>query len=288
MIETIEEAPLCLPFRHVAETVSARLPEGSCDAHFHVFEPGAPLISPRSYTPRQAPISAWKQMALALGIARGVLVQPSVYGTDNGVLLNALRSDPDSLRGVVVVSPDVTGVELDSMHAAGVRGIRINLRNPGGQGLESVPVLAERLKALGWHIQIQAGSEHFASIAKLAGGFGVTCVVDHAGFCDLTDGGRTAVQQLQRLMDSGNVFVKLSAPYRLARPPAYVGFAEVCHALAQSHPDRILWASDWPHTELFDEVPEDTALAANYLDWFEDDGLRHRFFVSNAAALYWA
>ena len=41
----------------------------------------------------------------ALGLGRAVLIQPSVYGTDNRALMDALGKHRQGLRGVAVVEP---------------------------------------------------------------------------------------------------------------------------------------------------------------------------------------
>jgi predicted TIM-barrel fold metal-dependent hydrolase len=82
-----------------------------------------------------------------------VLVQPSVYATDNSVMLSALRANPGLHRGVVVVDARVTDAELRDMHELGVRGVRFNMVSPVGNGAEMLDALAPRLRDIGWHVQ---------------------------------------------------------------------------------------------------------------------------------------
>ncbi|SHF73008.1 Predicted metal-dependent hydrolase, TIM-barrel fold [Kaistia soli DSM 19436] len=279
-----EDAPLCLPPRPLRNPRGLRLPEGTCDSHLHVFSAGAPLASPRSYTPQMRGIEDWVAVAESFGIARGVLVQPSVYGLDNHVLLDALAAHPAQLRGVVVVDPAISDAELGTLDRAGVRGIRINLRNKAGIGLDAAAALAPRIRARGWHLQFQVGPDAIDSVAALAARHDIAAVIDHLAFMPLDDAPRP-LATLQRALDDGRVHVKISAPYRLpgTAPDRY---RSVVGALAASHPDCLLWGSDWPHTELFETVPEEDDLIALALDAVPAEAQR-RVFVDNPALLYW-
>ena len=132
------EAPLCLPPLPLTRLPATRLPSGTIDTHFHVFKRGAVLNTPRSYTPQILTLPDWKQLGPKLGVSRGVLVQPSVYGFDNSVLLEALATDPVNLRGVVVLPQETSVSELRQLDRLGVRGVRINTRNKGGLPFEAV------------------------------------------------------------------------------------------------------------------------------------------------------
>src|SRR5262249_48908744 len=105
------------------------LPSGSCDCHAHIFGPQSryPLAATRSYTPPDCPLPSYLEMLRAIGVERAVLVQPSVYGTDNSLLVDALASKTFPLRGIAVVDDDISDAELDKLNAAGVRGVRLNL-----------------------------------------------------------------------------------------------------------------------------------------------------------------
>lgn len=280
----IAEAPLCLPPRPLTRPPSARLPYGTVDTHFHVFKPGAPLNTPRSYTPQILTLKDWQHLASAVGIARGVLVQPSVYGFDNSVLLEALATDPANLRGVVVLAPETALGQLRQLDRLGVRGVRINTRNKGGLPFDAVATFAAPLAELGWTLQFQVRPEQLPAITDMAPTLGTPVVIDHLGFIPLgTDETETHVANLQRLLDTGRAWVKLSAPYRLGDP---VAFAQIAAQLVQSHPQRLLWATDWPHTELWTDVPDDADLIDAALDWLATDAIRQAVFVDNPQSLF--
>lgn len=283
---TTPDAPLCLAPIALPASYESRLPVGTIDSHFHVFERDAPLNTPRSYTPQILTIADWLAYAPLVGIERGVLVQPSVYGLDNSVLLNALAEQPDRLRGVVVIPPHTSDAELERLDALGVRGVRINLRNKGGIGLDALSALAPRVRNLGWHIQFQVGPETVADVAALTAQHAITGVIDHLGFMSMKPDG-PALDTLRRVLDNGRVLVKVSAPYRLPDTPHHEGYRHVVAGLSTTHADRLLWASDWPHTELFDAMVDDAALIALSLAAVPAPAQR-QLFSQNARSLYWA
>lgn len=217
------------------------------DCHVHVFGPAAryPLASRLAYTPPERSLSQVEAAAAPVGVGRFVLVQPSVYGTDNACLMNALRSGGGRHRAVVVVDPGVSVHELRAMHAAGVRGIRFNLVSKAGNSLEGFAELAGRIAPLGWHIQFLADPADLATIRRLRAATPVPFVLDHFG------GGEP--QPLLELLAREDCWVKLSGFYRLLPAGAPYGALDgLLKAAAQIAPDRILWGSDWPHTWFFD------------------------------------
>lgn len=286
------DAPLCLPPRPIPAGLAGRvLPPGTCDTHMHVFGPPArySLVAGRNYTPQPVTFDAYRQVMAALGIDRAVLVQPSVYGTDNSALLDALRQDRGHLRGVVVVAPEVSDTELAALHASGVRGIRVNRRNPGGLSLDDLARLSARIGALGWHIQLQAVIREGFSLAPIVRACPVPVVLDHMGF--LTPGLPLAGGPFGEVLDlvaEGKLWVKLSAPYRLCRRDegGYSALAPYVAAMIGCRDDRLLWATDWPHTELFEAMPDDLDPALLLGLDQADAETRRRIFIDNPAALY--
>jgi predicted TIM-barrel fold metal-dependent hydrolase len=281
------EAPLCLPRLPLWRLPAKALPEGTIDTHFHVFRSGAPLATPRSYTPDIATLADWAAFADRIGIGRGVLVQPSVYGFDNSVLTEALAAFPDRLRGIAVIDPETNEGEIARLDRLGVRGVRINTRNKGGLPLAAAEVLAASLRNFGWSLQLQVSPEQLADLAGLLPRFGAPFVIDHLGFIPLVDGAwRQYVPALQRLADSPGGYIKLTAPYRLTPDRGYAGFAEAVKALASSHPEKLLWGTDWPHTELWSDMPDDADLVDRMQDAIAGTTLARKIFVENAEALF--
>jgi predicted TIM-barrel fold metal-dependent hydrolase len=281
------DAPLCLPPRAMARLPAVSLPSGSVDTHFHVFDRNAPLNTPRSYTPQIKTLCDWTDFAGTLGIAKGVLIQPSVYGLDNTVLIEALRADPKRLRGIVVIAQDTGTEEIRRLDAFGVRGVRINTRNKGGLSLDAAQTLASRIAPLGWSLQLQISPEQLPDINRMAKELPLPIVIDHLGFMPLgVEESDLHIRHLQALMDRADAFVKVTAPYRLAKDAGYSGFADAVRILAASHGDRLLWGSDWPHTELWDRMPDDADLIEHIQDALGDTDRANRIFTTNAEALF--
>ena len=283
------DAPLCLPPLPLQRQPLTLLPEGAVDAHFHVFKADAPLNTPRSYTPQVRTLADWRTYAEAVGITRGVLIQPSVYGFDNSVLLEALATDPANLRGIAVLPADTSLNALRRLDRLGVRGVRINTRNKGGLAFETISDFAASLAPLGWSLQFQVKPEQLSNIVSLAPTLGLPLVIDHLGFIPLgTDDTTGHVATLQRLLDAPNTYVKLSAPYRLVTGHDYSAFAQIASDLVKTHPDRLLWGSDWPHTELWADMPDDAELINDMNVWLGSDALRQQVYVANSQSLFFS
>ena len=227
----------------------------ACDCHMHVFGDPAryPPAQRRAYTPVPATLAQWQAMAHPLGLQRVVLVQPSAYGSDNACLLDALRSMPGPARGVAVIDAATPPAALATMHALGVRGVRLNLVTGGTVGpAEAVALLraaAARVAPLGWHVQVFAAAAVVEAIAPLIPTLGVPVVLDHmagARAClGLDQPGLAAALWLLR---QGACWVKLSGADRVAgRREAPEQALAVMRALVAANPDRLVWGTDWPH-----------------------------------------
>lgn len=223
------------------------------DAHLHVFD-GRPLPGAHYQAP-VCTLGQWAEVAKPQGIGRALLVQPSVLGADNRLLLQALAGAPGRHRGVVVLAGDETDAQLDALADAGVRGVRLNLESPGGQAADAAPLLAwlaPRLRARGWFAQWYLGPQRWAAVAGWSLRQRIVPVLDHlAGVTPAVwaAGGVTAA--LAPLADAGG-WLKLSGWYRLqSRPPHQDLLAAIAglHALFDG---RCLWGSDWPHTRFME------------------------------------
>lgn len=220
------------------------------DCHVHVFD-GAATVAPGHYAPLHRPLAAIEALAQTHGFGHLVLVQPSVYGTDNTVLLNALRLQPGRHRGVVVADASVSDAELASMHSLGVRGVRFNLVSPAGNSSHfaaDFAKLAPRLKTLGWHVQWYARPEDLPLIFALHQTTPVPAVLDHlAGMHANLPADHPAWQALEKLAGQG-AWVKLSGWYRLQADAPYTALDGNIASIANLFAGRTVWGSDWPHT----------------------------------------
>ncbi|HSV45130.1 MAG TPA: amidohydrolase family protein, partial [Ramlibacter sp.] len=219
------------------------------DAHVHVFEAGAPVRAGH-YTPQARTLDEIEALGAAHGIGHLVLVQPSVYGTDNGVLLRALRRTPGRHRGVAVVDGGFTGAQLDELHAAGVRGVRFNLVSPVGNGEDDLQALAPLLRERGWHVQWYAHAPQLPHLLALQQRSGLRFVLDH--LAGLTAGVPISEDAWQALAElaAGGAWLKLSGWYRLGSWEPYADIVPLVRRASALFGDRLVWGSDWPHTSL--------------------------------------
>jgi 2-pyrone-4,6-dicarboxylate lactonase len=267
-------------------------PPGATDCHAHVFGPAAryPWSPARGYTPPDCLLADYRHMLATIGCERAVLVQPSVYGTDNRAHLDALAEAGPAFRMVAVPAPDAPQAELERMAAAGVRGVRFNLVSRGGGSLDGLESMARRLAPLGWHIQLFAGPETLARIEPALAALPVPVVIDHMGHVT-TDLGldNPGFQALLRLLRGGNAWVKLSGAYRTSCEPRapYRDVVPYAQALIEAGPERCVWGSDWPHPMHNGRpMPNDGDLADLLADWAPDPAVRRRILVDNPARLY--
>ncbi|NPD68502.1 amidohydrolase family protein (plasmid) [Lichenicola cladoniae] len=280
------------------------VPEQACDSHQHVIgDPQRYPMSPtRTYTPPEAPLRALEAMHVEMRIQRSVLIQPSFYGTDNRCLLDALGQLGRTGRGIAVIDNAVTDATLETMRAAGVRGIRLNPKHglDDARGLlESFRHAASRVAGLGWHIQTLLP---FRTVLALADGFAVlpcTIALDHfAGYVPGTDDERQ-LETLFQLVRQGSCYVKLSAPYYAMGPGGdYFRLEGLVQGLVQTRSDRLLWGSDWPHTNgkrppkisPTDVNPflkiDDLSLFDLLGTWIPDSRTRDLVLVDNPASLF--
>lgn len=270
------------------------LPAGSVDTHAHVFGPQDkyPLSPNRGYTPYESEIDTLLEMHSAFGVDRLVLAQPSVYGTDNSAMLDAIAKYPDRMRGVVAVGPEVTDKELEDFHAQGVRGIRVNLVDKGGMPFASIKEFcrfAERLKPFGWHLELLIHVHEFPDIRDTLGKLPVDISVGHLGYMKTSEGiNHPGFQDFMNLVKDGHCWVKLTGTYRITTcdQTPYLDVAPFAQALIAANQDRMLWGTDWPHVATYGFMPNDADLLDHMLEWTADGAIHQKIFVDNPVNLY--
>ena len=289
---------------HSITPVRFDVPEGACDCHVHVFGDARrfPFAESRTYTPESASVAELLAIHRALRIGRAVIVQPSVYATDNSCTLDAMKQYGSGARGIAVLPDAIPSTTLDNMQRAGVRGIRINL---GLAEDTSVDDARHRLKSAieliqghKWHVQIYAALPVVAGLSDLVLASPVPVVFDHFGGAKAAGGLRQpGFDKLLQLVESGKAYVKISAAYRASgNAPHYPDLAPLAHALIAANPQRILWGSDWPHPDTGtgrkpgDVSPllrlDDGHLLNLLATWAPDTTLRKTILVDNPATLY--
>lgn len=284
-----DTAPYCLPPLADIGPPGFAVPPGACDAHAHVVsaDAGYPMVDSRSYTPPPAPEDKYLAMLAANGMSRGVLVQISVYGTDNRVMLDSLRRHPDRLRGVAVVSDDISDRELQAMHDAGVRGVRFNVLFGGGVSLDIMERLAARIAGMGWHMQFLLDARDLPALLPRMRRLPVPGVIDHMGHMPVKEGvSHPGFQALLELLRHHGWWSKLSGAYRISDDfPDYRDVVPWARALVDAAPDRLVWGSDWPHVAI-PRMPDTGVLRDQFAQWVPDAAMRKRILVDNPARLY--
>jgi predicted TIM-barrel fold metal-dependent hydrolase len=288
-------APPCAPPDFNPRKPKITLPKLSCDTHAHILGPIAKFAySPaRVYTPPDCLLSDYQKMLVTLGVERAVLVQPSVYGSDNTVILEALRVAGSAFRGVAVVDDHISDTELAQLNTAGVRGVRVNIvdvkdRKPGTLPMAELTALAKRIAPMGWHMEFLMHCDEFPDMDRTFADFPVNIVLGHLGYmkCDkgLNDPG---FQALLRLMQAGKAWVKFTGPYRIStQAMPHADTNAYAHALIAANAQRVLWGSDWPHVMVKSAMPNDGDICDLLSSWIPDAATREQVLVKNPAKLY--
>jgi D-galactarolactone isomerase len=250
----------------------------ACDAHLHV-------------TP-DASVAHYAQVQKALGIRRAVVVQTRPAGTDNSAVLEAIEHlGRDNTRGVAVIHPEVSDQELLRLHEGGVRGVRLSLHtnHQATVTFGMTEILAERIKPLGWHLQLHWTAEQIASYAPVLMRLKVPLVFDHMARLPVSGpADHPAFSTLRELLLRGRTWVKLSAPYLCSqsRDGQYDDVHSIVQALTELAPNRLLWGSDWPHVTEQRSKPDVNYLFDLLARWVPDPRVRQRLLIDNPAKLY--
>lgn len=266
-------------------------PPGSCDCHIHIFgsRDRYPLAADAAYRPAEASVERYRDLLARLGTERVVVVQPSVYGTDNRCTLDAIAALGPQARGIAVILPDASDAELARLHDTGIRGLRFSLTVKNAMHPRDLNRVSQRIAPLGWHIQLRSTHHDLPDLEPILNELPVDVCIDHMSSIPPAEGTRhPAFETLMRLVSSGRVWVKLSAPYQLSRkgPPRYADMAEQARRLIAAAAQRMVWGTNWPHPQASEQPPDDADLLDVLLDWADDEVTRRAILVENAATLY--
>lgn len=267
-------------------------PADTCDTHIHFYLTKYPKHPAGPPLPaEEATVADYRRIQQWLGLKRAIVVQPNAYGDDNRCTMEAVGELGTRIaRAVVVVAPDIADSELERLGKAGARGMRFMFLPGGFAKWEHLDALAPRIHALGWHPVVQLDGRHLpereAALRRIPGDF----VIDHTGkFLEPVPVDHDAFKTLLRLVGRGNCYVKLAAPYETSKTgrPDFADVGALAKALVKAAPDRIIWASNWPHVSTTPETyPDDAGLIDLLLEWAPDEALRRKILVDNPARLY--
>jgi predicted TIM-barrel fold metal-dependent hydrolase len=289
---------------HSITPVQFEVPERACDCHVHVFgdRNRFPFAASRTYTPESASAVELLAMHRSLHISRAVIVQPSVYGTDNSCTLDAMKRYGSGARGIAVLPSALPSTTLDNMERAGIRGVRVNLGTAGITNLDEarhrLKSAIEQIRGRKWHVQVYADLPVVAGLSDIVLESPVPVVFDHFGGAKGSAGlQQPGFDKLLQLVGSGKGYVKISGAYRASiSAPDYPDAVPLARALIRANPQRILWGSDWPHPDTgsgrrsSDVSPplrvDDGHLLNLLATWVPDATLRKTILVDNPASLY--
>ncbi|AUL17688.1 amidohydrolase family protein [Bordetella bronchiseptica] len=281
-------APVCLAPLPAVPPTAVTVPPGAWDCHAHVLGPADlyPMQAERSYTPPDSSAAQYAALLETLGLRRGVLVQPSVYGTDNRLLAQAVARP--EWRGVAVLDPAADTRQVAALHAAGVRGFRLNLLFPGGPGLDALERSAALVAPFGWHAQLLVDVRILPGIEHRLARLPVPVVFDHLGHFPYELGTDwPGFHALLRRVAAGRTYVKLSGSYRLSARASHIAdVAPIAQALVREAPQRLVWGSDWPHVGRFQDMPATHALLDALALWCPDPAAQRAILVDTPTQLY--
>jgi D-galactarolactone isomerase len=259
----------------------------ACDTHVHFYDGRHPAAAEAIIRPADATPDEYRRLQNELGTERVVVVQPTTYGLDNTCQLEAIATIGSAARGVMVVDRLTPTDELARLTDLGVRGARFHMLPGGAVPWEMLDAVAANIAPFGWHVQLQLNGRELATRCERLLRLPVALVVDHVGrFMPPVRQDSPEFGALLRLVDQGT-HVKLSAPYEssIAGPPGFADVTELADALIARSPDRVLWASNWPHPGQ-PAPPTPTELVALRDRWLPTADLRRRVLVDNPAELY--
>jgi len=279
-----------------------KLPAGAVDAHCHVFGPGAqfPFAPERKYTPCDASKKQLFALRDHLGFDKNVIVQATCHGADNSAMIDALVHSGGKARGVATVRRSVTDQEIQSMHDAGVRGVRFNFvkRLVDFTPKDELMEIAARIAHWGWHVVIYFEAVDLPELIDFFTQLPTTVVVDHMGRPDVSksvDDPEFAL--FERFMqEHENVWSKVTCPERLSikgpkalggEQNAYQDVIPFARRIVQKFPTRVLWGTDWPHPNLKDHMPDDGLLVDFIPHIAPTEHEQKLLLVDNPTRLYW-
>jgi predicted TIM-barrel fold metal-dependent hydrolase len=290
----------CLPPDPNTRKPSFTPPPNSCDTHFHIFGPPERFSwSPtRQYTPPAAPLEHYRQMAEIIGLQRGVVVQPSVHGLDNSVTLDAIKKSDGRFLGVARIDDKTSKAELERLNDSGIRGVRFNLLNrpQGNVQLGVFDRAVDRAAERGWSVDLHIDPGNLLEHEKRIRALPTAVVIDHMARIDPAEAtDQPAFQLLLDIMRDKKFWVKVTGADKICKSPvhSYYGlpFVDVipfARALIAAAPDRVLWGTDWPHSNHFapGQTPNDGDLLDLLAEFAPDEQTRKMILVDNPAALY--
>lgn len=294
-----EELRVCMPPDPNPKKPGYTLPDGACDAHFHVFGPPDrfPFAATRRYTPPAAPIEHYFMMQRAVGLTRGVVVQPTAHGVDNRAILDAVAKGEGRVLAVANMDRTTSDADLERMQAGGIRGVRFSLMSDRSGATDDIAAAIPRIAPLGWSLDLHIEPEHLLAHEAFVRSIPVPVVIDHIARVRPSEGlDQPAMGVVLDLARDDRFWFKISCPDKISGNPdavvedglPYGDVIPYARAVIDAAPDRILWGTDWPHANNFGpgRIPNDGDLIDLLAAFAPDEAVRNRILVDNPARLY--
>jgi predicted TIM-barrel fold metal-dependent hydrolase len=266
------------------------LPRGTCDTHVHIWGPfdRFPLAKGAAYTPPERTSDDLVALHERLGVDRAVIVQTTVYKSDNRAMLDGIAQSNGRWRGVALIDESFDDAAFRALHEGGVRGVRFGfVKHLGGvPDLALVRRTAARIAPMGWHLVLHLDAGNIPEFLDFFGEFSLPVVVDHMGRVPVRDGlDQTPFRLLLELLKRPNWWVKVSGAERISETgPPFADAIPFAQRLIAAAPDRVLWGTDWPHPNVRWEPDE--ADLVDLLPRFAGAAALQRVLVDNPARLY--
>ena len=292
--------PYCYPPDPNTRKPKTSPPPNSWDTHFHVFGPPErfPFVSTHEYAPPAAPLEHYLKMIAVIGIERAVVVQPSVHGLDNSATLDAIKNSKGNFRGVGRIDDRTPNDELKRLHDGGIRGVRFNLldRPRGNVQLDVLDGCVDHIADFGWSVDLHIDMKNLIEQEHRIRNMAVPVIIDHIARVKPAEGlNQPGFQLLLELAKLPHVWVKVSGADKICdtQVHSYFGlpFIEVipyARAVIAAAPDRVIWGTDWPHSNNFTpgHTPNDGDLVDLLAEFAPDEHTRKKILVDNPSALY--
>jgi len=267
-------------------------PPKACDTQFHVFGPSDmfPFRADRKYDPPDSTVEDAMRMHDAIGVERGVIVHPSIHGTDMRPTLFALDKAHGRYRGVAVINDSITEAELDHMHVCGIRGIRFNfVRFLGGPpDMKVFERALAKVAPIGWHLVVHVDGNDLVEHAPMLRKLSMALIIDHMGHVDVAGGlDQKPFQLMLDMMKDGNTYVKIATGDRESKT-GYPWDDVVPYGarVVETAPERVIWGTDWPHPQYKGPMPDEGKQFELFCRMCPDANQREQILVRNPETLY--
>jgi predicted TIM-barrel fold metal-dependent hydrolase len=285
--------PDYLPFDPNPRAPHPLPPPKSCDSQFHVLGPREryPVRPGAAYEMPSATVHKALQMHKTIGIERGIIVQATTYGSDHQVVLDGLAVAGPNYRGCAnaLVLLERDDGYLAKLHDAGVRGARFTRQSLGIKMSQAdFERSIARVKELGWYAKFQPETSGILEQVPLFDKLEIPVLIDHMGRPDPAGGAQDpTLRKMVELLKRGNFWVMLSLSEKISKAGyPWDDVIPIARACIEAAPDRVVWASDWPHPVSTKQPPNEGELMELLYRYAPDPATLKKILVDNPATLF--